>query len=137
MRTHSTSGAEASAGNGQAAQQSLSAMRDALGANSSAFWSNQEKALDAMQEYSNGMQHFAKSWFARRHEGANAALQASQRMLTAQNPADALWNTRNGLRARWSARWPTPGRCRTRSPIWLRTHKSVATSGKIDKPERT
>jgi hypothetical protein len=90
MRTHSTSGAEASAGNGQAAQQSLSAMRDALGANSSAFWSNQEKALDAMQEYSNGMQHFAKSWFARRHEGANAALQASQRMLTAHNPADAL-----------------------------------------------
>ena len=90
MRTHSTSGAEAGAGNGQAAQQSLSAMRDALGANSSAFWSNQEKALDAMQEYSNGMQHYAKSWFARRHEGANAALQASQRMLTAQNPADAL-----------------------------------------------
>ena len=90
MRTHSTSGAEAGAGNGQATQQSLSAMRDALGANSSAFWSNQEKALNAMQEYSNGMQHLAKSWFARRHEGANAALKASQRMLTAQNPADAL-----------------------------------------------
>lgn len=93
MRTQSSSGAGSRGGaetNGQAAQQSLSAMRDALGANSSAFWSNQEKALDAMQVYSNGMQHFAKSWFARRHEGANAALQASQRMLMARNPADAI-----------------------------------------------
>jgi hypothetical protein len=92
MRTHSTS-ARAKAGaesDGQAAQQSLSAMRDALGANSSAFWSNQEKALDAMQDYSSTMQHFARSWFERRHEGANAALQASQRMLAAKNPADEL-----------------------------------------------
>ena len=101
MKTHSTSGAGSRAGaeaNGQSAQQSISAMRDALGANSSAFWSNQEKTLDAMQVCCNGMQHYTQTWFSRRHESANAALHASQRMLAAKNPADALMEYQEWLK---------------------------------------
>lgn len=91
MSIHTSSGAEQ-------AQQTQNAMRQAMGDNSTAFWTSQDKALDAMQEYSNCMQDFAKGWFARRHEGANAAMNASRRMLRAQNPSEAISEYRNWLK---------------------------------------
>lgn len=82
MKTRSTSGAKAKA----------KADTRAKGQ------SDQEKARDAMQDYSITMQRFTKNWFERRHEGANAALQASRRMLAARNPAEAIAQYQDWLR---------------------------------------
>jgi hypothetical protein len=45
------------------------------------FWENQETALDGMKELADG-------WFARRHTGAQAALEAAKRIGDAATPLD-------------------------------------------------
>jgi hypothetical protein len=45
------------------------------------FWENQETALDGMKELADG-------WFARRHLGAQAALETAKRMSDAATPFD-------------------------------------------------
>jgi hypothetical protein len=45
------------------------------------FWENQETALDGMKELADG-------WFARRHLGAQAALETAKRMGEAATPFD-------------------------------------------------
>jgi hypothetical protein len=47
------------------------------------FWENQEAALDGMKELADG-------WFARRHTGAQAALEAAKRIGDAATPFDIL-----------------------------------------------
>jgi hypothetical protein len=51
--------------------------------NASAFWGNQDKILDDLQDFANG-------WFERRHLGTQAALEASERMAKAESPAAFL-----------------------------------------------
>jgi hypothetical protein len=47
------------------------------------FWQSEEAVLDGMREYADG-------WFARRHTGTKAALEAARRMGEATTPLDAL-----------------------------------------------
>jgi hypothetical protein len=47
------------------------------------FWENQETALDGMKELADG-------WFARRHTGAQAALEAAKRIGDAATPFDII-----------------------------------------------
>lgn len=67
----------------QAALMPMAASPDALRANASSFWHNQDKLLDSMQD-------FAAGWFERRHTGTRQALDAAQCICTARNPADAI-----------------------------------------------
>jgi hypothetical protein len=47
------------------------------------FWQSEETVLDGMREFADG-------WFARRHTGTRAALEAARRMGEAATPLDAL-----------------------------------------------
>ena len=47
------------------------------------FWENQETALEDLKEFADG-------WFARRHEGMQAALEAAKHMGDAETPSDML-----------------------------------------------
>src|SRR6202158_3483951 len=47
------------------------------------FWENQETALEGLKEFADG-------WFARRHKGTQAALEAAQHMGDAESPSDIL-----------------------------------------------
>jgi hypothetical protein len=47
------------------------------------FWQNEQTVLDRMQE-------FAEGWFARRHVGTTAALEAAKRIGEAATPLDAM-----------------------------------------------
>jgi hypothetical protein len=56
------------------------------------FWENQETALAGLREFADG-------WFARRHKGMQAALEAAKHMGDAKTPSDILreyqtWLTR-------------------------------------------
>jgi hypothetical protein len=54
------------------------------------FWENQEAALEGLKEFADG-------WFARRHKGMQAALEAAQRIGDAQTPSDILREYQNWL----------------------------------------
>jgi len=60
----------------------LEPMRHAMERNAAAYWRAQAGLIEAMQDYANG-------WFARRHDGAQAALEAARRMCLAQDPSEA------------------------------------------------
>ena len=47
------------------------------------FWENQETALEDLKEFADG-------WFARRHEGMQAALEAAKHIGDAETPSDML-----------------------------------------------
>jgi hypothetical protein len=47
------------------------------------FWENQETALEDLKEFADG-------WFARRHEGMQAALDAAKHIGDAETPSDIL-----------------------------------------------
>ena len=47
------------------------------------FWQNQETALEGLKEFADG-------WFARRHEGMQAALEAAKHIGDAETPSDML-----------------------------------------------
>jgi hypothetical protein len=47
------------------------------------FWENQETALEDLKEFADG-------WFARRHEGMQAALEAAQHIGDADTPSEIL-----------------------------------------------
>jgi hypothetical protein len=56
------------------------------------FWENQETALEGLKEFADG-------WFARRHRGMQAALEAAKHLGDAETPSDILreyqsWLTR-------------------------------------------
>jgi hypothetical protein len=55
------------------------------------FWENQETALADLKE-------FAEGWFARRHRGMHAALEAVQHIGDAESPSDILQEYQNWLR---------------------------------------
>jgi hypothetical protein len=57
--------------------------RDAMRQAAETFWNGQEQILHAMEEYANG-------WFERRHAGVDAALNASQQMIDAATPVEAV-----------------------------------------------
>lgn len=65
-----------------------SSMAGPMRQNACAFWENQDKVLDEMQE-------FANSWFERRHTGTHHALEAAERMCRAENPADLMREYQN------------------------------------------
>jgi hypothetical protein len=52
------------------------------------FWENQETALEGLKEFADG-------WFARRHKGMQAALEAAQRMGDADSPSDIFQEYQN------------------------------------------
>jgi hypothetical protein len=54
------------------------------------FWKNQETALEGLQEFADG-------WFARRHKGMQAALEATKHISDAETPSDLLREYRNWL----------------------------------------
>jgi hypothetical protein len=54
------------------------------------FWENQETALAGLREFADG-------WFARRHKGMHAALEAAKHMGDAQTPSDILREYQNWL----------------------------------------
>jgi hypothetical protein len=54
------------------------------------FWQNQETALAGLREFADG-------WFARRHKGMQAALEAAKHMGDAQTPSDILREYQNWL----------------------------------------
>jgi hypothetical protein len=54
------------------------------------FWSNQETALAGLREFADG-------WFARRHQGMQAALEAAKHIGDAQTPSDVLREYQNWL----------------------------------------
>lgn len=56
--------------------------------NACAFWENQDKILDELQEFANG-------WFERRHTGTHQALEAAERMCQAENPVDLIREYQN------------------------------------------
>jgi hypothetical protein len=60
-----------------------SGLRDAMRSAATGFWTGQDQILDAMQEYAN-------AWFERRHTGAQDALDASQQMIDAATPIEAI-----------------------------------------------
>lgn len=51
--------------------------------NACAYWIDQEKILDSMQE-------FATAWFERRHAGTRAGLETARRMCEAKSSMDML-----------------------------------------------
>jgi hypothetical protein len=55
------------------------------------FWENQENALDGLKEFADG-------WFARRHKGMHAALEAAKHIGDAETPSDILQEYQNWLR---------------------------------------
>ena len=54
------------------------------------FWKNQETALAGLREFADG-------WFARRHKGMEAALEAAKHIGDAQTPSDVLREYQNWL----------------------------------------
>ena len=52
------------------------------------FWENQETALEDLKEFADG-------WFARRHEGMRAALEAAKHIGDAETPSDILREYQN------------------------------------------
>jgi len=54
------------------------------------FWENQETALEDLKEFADG-------WFARRHEGMQAALEAAKHIGDAETPSDVLREYQNLL----------------------------------------
>jgi hypothetical protein len=54
------------------------------------FWENQETALDGLKEFADG-------WFARRHKGMQAALEAAKHIGDAETPSDILREYQNWL----------------------------------------
>jgi hypothetical protein len=54
------------------------------------FWENQETALEGLKEFADG-------WFARRHKGMQAALEAAKRIGDAETPSDILREYQNWL----------------------------------------
>ncbi len=54
---------------------------DAVEQGAARFWFIQDRVLDAMQEFTEG-------WIKRRHDGAQAAAQSTQRLCRAQNPLE-------------------------------------------------
>jgi hypothetical protein len=54
------------------------------------FWENQETALEDLKEFADG-------WFARRHEGLQAALEAAKHIGDAETPTDILREYQNWL----------------------------------------
>ena len=57
------------------------------------FWENQETALAGLREFADG-------WFARRHKGMQAALEAAKHMGDAQTPPIYSGNIKTGSRER-------------------------------------
>jgi Phasin protein len=55
------------------------------------FWKNQETALEGLKEFADG-------WFARRHKGMQAALEAAQHMVDAESPSDIFQEYQNFFR---------------------------------------
>jgi len=55
------------------------------------FWENQETALESLKEFADG-------WFARRHKGMQAALEAAQHMVDAESPSDIFQEYQNFFR---------------------------------------
>jgi hypothetical protein len=55
------------------------------------FWKNQETALQGLKEFADG-------WFARRHKGMQAALEAAQHMGDAESPSDIVQEYQNWFR---------------------------------------
>jgi len=55
------------------------------------FWENQETALEDLKEFADG-------WFARRHEGMQAALEATKHIGDAETPTDILRENRDLLK---------------------------------------
>ncbi|HEY2211039.1 MAG TPA: hypothetical protein VGH62_05350 [Bradyrhizobium sp.] len=55
------------------------------------FWENQETALEGLKEFADG-------WFARRHKGMEAALEAAKYIADAETPADILRQYQNWLK---------------------------------------
>ena len=55
------------------------------------FWENQETALEDLKEFADG-------WFARRHEGLQAALEAAKHIGDAETPTDILREYRDLLK---------------------------------------
>ena len=54
------------------------------------FWENQETALAGLKEFADG-------WFARRHKGMQAAVEAAQHISNAETPSDILREYQNWL----------------------------------------
>jgi len=54
------------------------------------FWENQETALEGLKEFADG-------WFARRHKGMQAALEAAQHIGDAETPSDIFREYQNWL----------------------------------------
>src|SRR6202165_6305493 len=54
------------------------------------FWENQETALEGLKEFADG-------WFARRHKGMQAALEAAKHIGDAETPTDILREYQNWL----------------------------------------
>jgi hypothetical protein len=54
------------------------------------FWENQETALAGLKEFADG-------WFARRHKGMQAALEAAKHIGHAETPSDILKEYQNWL----------------------------------------
>jgi hypothetical protein len=54
------------------------------------FWENQETALEGFKEFADG-------WFARRHKGMQAALEAAKYIGDAETPSDVLREYQNWL----------------------------------------
>ena len=54
------------------------------------FWENQETALEGLKEFADG-------WFARRHKGMQAALEAAKHIADAETPPDILREYQNWL----------------------------------------
>jgi hypothetical protein len=63
--------------------QPMASNAEAASSRACEFWRGQEKVLDSMQAFAGG-------WFERRHTGARAALEATQRMYAAKTPLDAV-----------------------------------------------
>jgi hypothetical protein len=55
------------------------------------FWENQETALEDLKVFADG-------WFARRHEGMQAALEAAKHIGDAETPSDMLGEYQNLLK---------------------------------------
>jgi hypothetical protein len=60
-----------------------SGFRNAMGHAAIGFWNRQEQVLETMQEYAN-------TWFERRNTSVQEALNASQQMIEAETPIEAM-----------------------------------------------
>jgi hypothetical protein len=67
---------------------------DTFERNAREFWTSQDKILDNLQDVANG-------WFARRHAGTQAALDAAQRMCRAATPAELLLEYQTWVMGAW------------------------------------